>query len=708
MGLLFHESLLIAKDDQQQSVPSARLALYAANSETLVPLYQDPDLTMLQANPMTADARGVFPLCYVMDGQYQASIRDPQGNTLVSQVAVTVEPEGSQGVIQEFANGAELRADQKLTYSNQTAGIMATPGDTLRVADTGFAYQVAPESEPTPHLMTAGGVKLWVLPDSSGRYLAQAIDSGDIGADINALFAYGGDDTHVYVGPGQHPMATTINMNRTVGSHLVLEGAGHLTTTFILASGASTIGIDMSDQDESVIRELRVKEDLGGRSCLLVLVGGTSARVTGVWAGNSKYGFVIGGANPHMNDTWAEACDYGTIIASRFADFGVGMTTPFVSVTAPRLHQHYMFNCGAANQATPTGLLVTPMTQANVSAQSGSFADGETVTGSVSGSTATVWTSNDSDIVTLLHPSGDFSASETLTGGTSGASATVVSTQVNAIRDPQFTQIALTQNDRWGAVIDGVEGLYMQGTARRNGTNASHFCGGLKIGSNVIGTLNMDLIDNGPQTTGHGGLGYGVYIDGDNDTVVNATGGFWGNSQDGDQDHGFYLSAAELNAMGVDLSKNAVSPYEQNGSGADLKLRACAGTADVELSVDSLRVTKRFRLEDIPTEMTASYGPITVNNTTAIVAQSDVISVGKLVVWECWQTSAGGLLQSFMEVYIHNDNGQITANVVEKFDTGNSSYSITDHGNNRYDLIAENANANNRMYFGRKSRVISA
>ena len=67
-----------------------------------------------------------------------------------------------------FATVAALLADTSLTYSTITAG------DIVRTRAEGFAYRVAASDATDHHVTTAGGVKLYVLPDASGGISLQA------------------------------------------------------------------------------------------------------------------------------------------------------------------------------------------------------------------------------------------------------------------------------------------------------------------------------------------------------------------------------------------------------------------------------------------------------------------------------------------------------------------------------------------------------
>ncbi len=63
----------------------------------------------------------------------------------------------------DLNNAAELLADTTLTYTPGEAGTVES-GDIVRTLDEGFSYSVAASGASDHHIVTAGGVKLYVLP----------------------------------------------------------------------------------------------------------------------------------------------------------------------------------------------------------------------------------------------------------------------------------------------------------------------------------------------------------------------------------------------------------------------------------------------------------------------------------------------------------------------------------------------------------------
>lgn len=578
------------------------------------------------------------------------------------------------------------------TMRNLMDDLVAYPiGDRILTFSEGYCYEVVASGE---HIETAAGVKLRLLPDGHGRYNAQGLDIEDIGEACNLLFADIGDDCHVHIGApatetGKHLLGTTIDMSQSVGKHLKLSGDGRLNTTLEMPAGSAMIGINAQDSDEVTIEGLRIIEGSGSQTCLCVLVGGTSAVVEDVWAGNAKIGLVHGGADAHWYNIWVEACLYGLIVASRFCDFSVGMTTPVVSVTSPRFHQVYIYNCGSNNVERKPGLYVTHFRQANISSVAGTFQVGETVTGGTSGSTGIIFSSNGTDTLILEDAFDAFTASETITGGTSGATATLDSTNMNVVRAAQFTACELANNDRHGAIIEGGRTLHFQGVVKHNGTNASSETAGIVVGPDADLTLVASLIDNGPQAGA--GAGYGLILDGSGATVK-ALGGDWTNEQYTDQDYAFKRASGTLTLCGVNVAGNALGVK----SGTSLHTaRGCLGTPDSNVNLGSEEVDK-----------TTSHSVVDVNAETDTLVSAKAISAGDVHVWRIWQISAAGTLQSLRKLVVHNNAGTISGTDVEDFDTGTSSAAIVDNANGTYDVTVTNGSANDRDFFARLEEVI--
>lgn len=66
-------------DGQEQDFGFAERYVFLAGTDSLVPIYRDPDLTEMMAQPLYADEAGIFENCYVVDGLYRVQIRASEG-----------------------------------------------------------------------------------------------------------------------------------------------------------------------------------------------------------------------------------------------------------------------------------------------------------------------------------------------------------------------------------------------------------------------------------------------------------------------------------------------------------------------------------------------------------------------------------------------------------------------------------------------------
>lgn len=142
----------------QQPAPSTRLFVYAMNSETLIPVFQDEDLTEMQANPIKADTSGAFPPMFVFEGDYRVEIVSNQGSTLRNVDIVAV-----RNTTRVLGSVDQILANSSFSYSSSAGSNRIIPGEILTAADSHFRYLVSDEFDPTSDLETAGGVKLNVI-----------------------------------------------------------------------------------------------------------------------------------------------------------------------------------------------------------------------------------------------------------------------------------------------------------------------------------------------------------------------------------------------------------------------------------------------------------------------------------------------------------------------------------------------------------------
>ncbi len=149
------------------AVPSARLSVYIAGTDTLAQLFRDADLTALLANPLRADAAGTFERCFLVDGDYRVVIRSRTGDVIVEQDDVVIRSD-SGDVVRSFRRLPDLLADRSLSYDGGTGRQKIRAGDLVEVKESGFVYAVT-GSAATSDCATLGGIKLVAAANGANR-----------------------------------------------------------------------------------------------------------------------------------------------------------------------------------------------------------------------------------------------------------------------------------------------------------------------------------------------------------------------------------------------------------------------------------------------------------------------------------------------------------------------------------------------------------
>lgn len=150
-----------------------------------------------------------------------------------------------------FANVAALMADTTLTYSTVTAG------DIVRTRSEGFAYQVAASGATDHHVVTAGGVKLYVLAES-GEYPIEAF-SGTAKARIETFIALanagGGNCALVFDATKNYVIASSVSAAVTV-SNVRFDGRGAKIT--ITAGDIFTFGNGVAYSEGGIVENFDI------------------------------------------------------------------------------------------------------------------------------------------------------------------------------------------------------------------------------------------------------------------------------------------------------------------------------------------------------------------------------------------------------------------------------------------------------------------
>lgn len=155
------------------TVPSnTTITVYAAGTSTTVSLFSDEALTTPVANPFTVLAGNPIPtLFHSFVGEVRVEVVD--GSGIVFDDDPYDRPVGEIGLAS--SNGGEMvgildggNVQDSVMVAADTAALLASSktliaGSTVRTAD-GFVYMVAATGASDNHLTTAGGTKLYVIP----------------------------------------------------------------------------------------------------------------------------------------------------------------------------------------------------------------------------------------------------------------------------------------------------------------------------------------------------------------------------------------------------------------------------------------------------------------------------------------------------------------------------------------------------------------
>lgn len=224
------------KSAQEHAADAGNQATAAATSAAQAALYDGPKfntIALMAANDALTDGKQVV-VWSGFNGEPETFTYDAD-STLTADGALVVDADGMGAgrlisTRTTFATVAEMLADRR-AFSVGT-----------KLTAAGFSYDVVSSDE---HLTTAGGVKLYVLPDR-GVYVANSFDGADIGEKFNkavaaAKAAATGTGTWltgiygVLVEPGTYTQTTAMNVDGVKNMAFFAYGA-----TFVVPSAAIT------------------------------------------------------------------------------------------------------------------------------------------------------------------------------------------------------------------------------------------------------------------------------------------------------------------------------------------------------------------------------------------------------------------------------------------------------------------------------------
>lgn len=272
MGLLKSAGIDRAVNGQGAPVPRAKRHVFAAQSETLCPIYRDSDLTVMHANPMVADVNGFFELGYVLDGEYRIVIEAPDGASLFEADGVAIGSAPDSGEVRSFGTVQDLVADTLLSYAKGTGKVRVSAGSNLRVAEGGFTYRIAAPGAGDHHLETAGGVKLYVVPllagSGGGIWSLAAFDIDLTGAVNESAKVQAVMDAAAGGGVIFHPGGTVLCDGITGRAGVTLDGANRFTSVWKRdETGAKTL-IEWQDAEAQNVTVTNVGIDVATQTGL--------------------------------------------------------------------------------------------------------------------------------------------------------------------------------------------------------------------------------------------------------------------------------------------------------------------------------------------------------------------------------------------------------------------------------------------------------
>lgn len=160
-----------------------------------VTVYYDRALTQPVAQPVRTSngyvMRNGSPALIYADEEFSVTVRDKTGALIIySPIGFGVVPGISSLLLDNAAKDVSaLLADTSFSYNTALSGsIQVSPGDILRTLSEGFAYEVAAAGVTDQSITTAGGVKLYALPQGNAFKIEAFGAVGDGVTDDSSAF----------------------------------------------------------------------------------------------------------------------------------------------------------------------------------------------------------------------------------------------------------------------------------------------------------------------------------------------------------------------------------------------------------------------------------------------------------------------------------------------------------------------------------------
>ncbi len=333
MGLLNTQYVVRSLIGNTQLEEGTLCYFYYESSVNLVPLFSDPQLKDLLANPLAADSTGTFGMCWMRSGCYRIEVKSRRGDVIATSDGIVVKMNGTTGYERGFETLSDLLEDTLMSYSAEDAEWFVTPGQLLKVAEFDGTYQIAETDATNHHLETSGGTKLCALRNERGFNVKQfgaigdgvADDSSAVQMAINAAAHSGGG--RVFLPLGIYRCASTIYVchnatnnpgfpsDQLLGGRLSIEGDGAMTRrdyerdtyTGSVIAFAPGFRMELSKSGSSDQRGWRLRlcnfSLLGSNGTLIFHpYAGAFSEMEGLFIGND--GAVAGEATVYVSDNY--------------------------------------------------------------------------------------------------------------------------------------------------------------------------------------------------------------------------------------------------------------------------------------------------------------------------------------------------------------------------------------------------------------------